>query len=160
MGYKKPDLHTTNVLINTAICEANSRFNDGFTQFEIKKELLFQEWEQFKAELIDNSKTICHPDLLKNFSEPSVNQVCDKISIGERCIEVNFGNQIKNISYPELISFNDSQNLVVVYDSEHLSKAEAISDVLIIRVLFSNLPDKLKIHLYDNNMHEKFQFIR
>lgn len=141
----------------TAVDGLEKSISVSTDEFEIKKELLFQEWEQFKAELIDNSKTICHPDLLKNFSEPSVNQVCDKISIGERCIEVNFGNQIKNISYPELISFNDSQNLVVVYDSEHLSKAEAISDVLIIRVLFSNLPDKLKIHLYDNNMHEKFR---
>ena len=44
MGYKKPDLQTTNILINTAICEANSRFNDGFTQFEIKKELYKLKW--------------------------------------------------------------------------------------------------------------------
>jgi len=36
MGYNKPDLQKTNILIHTAICEANSRFNDGFTQFEIK----------------------------------------------------------------------------------------------------------------------------
>ena len=44
MGYKKPDMLTTNVLINSAIYEANSRFNDGFTQFEIKKELYKLKW--------------------------------------------------------------------------------------------------------------------
>ena len=44
MGYNKPDLQKTNILIHTAIWEANSRFNDGFTQFEIKKELYKLKW--------------------------------------------------------------------------------------------------------------------
>ena len=44
MGYNKPDLQKTNILIHTAICEANSRYNDGFTQFEIKKELYKLKW--------------------------------------------------------------------------------------------------------------------
>ena len=44
MGYRKPDLVTAETNIYSAIIEANSRFNDGFTQFEIKKDLYRLKW--------------------------------------------------------------------------------------------------------------------
>jgi len=45
MGYRKPDLVTAEINIYSAIIEAaNSRFNDGFTQFEIKKDLYRLKW--------------------------------------------------------------------------------------------------------------------
>ena len=44
MGFRKPDLLTAEVNIHMAMSEANSRFNDGFTQFEIKKDLYKLKW--------------------------------------------------------------------------------------------------------------------
>ena len=44
MGFRKPDLVSAEVNIHMAMSEANSRFNDGFTQFEIKKDLYRLKW--------------------------------------------------------------------------------------------------------------------
>lgn len=63
----------------------------------------------------------------------------------------------KTITYPELVPFNDHQNICIVYDSETSSTAENISDTLIFRMLFSHIPDKLKVHIYDQSMNEKFR---
>jgi hypothetical protein len=45
MGYyKKIDLKETQMKILVACSETNNRFNDGYTQFEIKKELYELKW--------------------------------------------------------------------------------------------------------------------
>lgn len=44
MGFKKPELHDATNIINQAMYETNSKYNDGFTQFEIKKDLYKLKW--------------------------------------------------------------------------------------------------------------------
>ena len=44
MGFRKPDLISAEMNIHAAFIEVNSRFNDGFTQYEIKKDLYRLKW--------------------------------------------------------------------------------------------------------------------
>ncbi|NBO36513.1 hypothetical protein EBU91_03105 [bacterium] len=44
MGFRKPDVVAAEINIHCAITEANSHFNDGYTQFEIKKDLYRLKW--------------------------------------------------------------------------------------------------------------------
>ena len=44
MGFRKLDLISAEMNIHAAFIEVNSRFRDGFTQFEIKKDLYRLKW--------------------------------------------------------------------------------------------------------------------
>jgi len=44
MGFKKPELQTATNIIFQAMYETHSKYNDGFTQFEIKKDLYKIKW--------------------------------------------------------------------------------------------------------------------
>lgn len=50
MGFKKPNLVEAEIEIRKAFYEVNSKYNDGFTSLEIKKDLYRLKWifdEQF-----------------------------------------------------------------------------------------------------------------
>ena len=125
-------------------------FDDALTQ-------LHEQWELFKKENIDNNKGLCSHALLKNFEEPSFENISSSFALGNKSLVINAKNVTKTITYPELVPFNDHQNICIVYDSDTSSTAENISDTLIFRMLFSHIPDKLKVHIYDQSMNEKFR---
>ena len=126
-------------------------------EFEEKIDLFFTQWENFKITKLDAFKNVCSPHLLTQFSEPSFASFSDYISLGEKSQNVTTKNGNKEIVYPVLTKFNDFQNLVILYNESTKEKAEAISDVLIFRMLYAHLPDKLKLYLYDKRMNEKFR---
>ncbi len=61
------------------------------------------------------------------------------------------------VECPEIISFQDKKHLIVIYDEGHVVDAENISDTFIFRVLLSNLPDKVKLMIFDRDFNEKFR---
>jgi len=77
------------------------------------------------------------------------------IGILEKTIVLN-GKEIK-YSYPDIIKFIDSTNLVILYDQNTQNQSENITDSTIFRMISSHLPDKLKLHIYDfKGMGTKF----
>jgi len=126
-------------------------------EFDDKIDTCLQQLEQFKKDHIDSNKSICHPSLLKNFESPSFDDTSGSMSIGERSNLFHFGKVEKEIRLPEFKEFHDSNNFIILYDESSKDKAECISDVLIFRLLLSHLPDKIKIHIYDKSMNEKFR---
>ena len=126
-------------------------------EYDAKIELYLQQWEQYKKDSIDSFKNSCSPDLLIQFNEPSFENVENFISLGEKSRVVKTNKSTKEIVYPVLVKFNNSQNLVILYNESTKEKAEAITDVLIFRALYSHSPDKLKLFLCDKRMNEKFR---
>ncbi len=126
-------------------------------EYQDKIELIINQFDSFKKESIDSKKNTCSPELLHQFDEASFENTVDEFTIGEKLIELDKTLTDKKISIPQLIKIKDTQNLVVFYNKDTSEIAEAISDVLLLRMLMSHLPDKLKMHIYDKNMNEKFR---
>lgn len=145
-----------NLFINSQL-ELTQKKQLLLDEHEAKIELCLQQWEQFKKDNIDEIKNSCSPDLLIQFTEPSFENVSNYISLGEKTLVVSTHNSTKEIIYPVLAKFNNFQNLVIFYDESTKDKAEALTDVLIFRSLYTHLPDKLKLYLYDKRMNEKFR---
>ena len=120
-------------------------------------DVLYTDWNNYLEIEVNKFKGICQPSYLAHFTEPSYEYTTPNLTIGNRNIVLNGINPKNEIEIPEIIPFIDEQNLIVVYDHTTANDAEALADVLIFRVLYSNLPDKLKIHLFDKNLHEKFR---
>lgn len=120
-------------------------------------DVLYTEWNNYLEIDVNKFKGICQPSYLVHFTEPSYEATTPNLTIGNRNMLLNGINPKNEIQIPEIIPFIDEQNLIVVYDHTTANDAEALADVLIFRVLYSNLPDKLKIHLFDKNLHEKFR---
>jgi hypothetical protein len=79
------------------------------------------------------------------------------INIGSFDKKIEFNKKTIKYSYPDVVSFIDSKNLVIIYDSHTQEKSEDITDSIIFRIISSHLPDKLKLHIYDfKGMAKKF----
>jgi S-DNA-T family DNA segregation ATPase FtsK/SpoIIIE len=94
---------------------------------------------------------------LVQFEPGTYDQTNASVRVGEFSKTLSAGIGELNIEYPVILDFQDVQNLVIIYDEASLSKAENITDVLLFRILSSNLPDKLKIHIQDTQYFEKFR---
>jgi hypothetical protein len=120
-------------------------------------DVLVAEWETYQNVQVNKYKGTCNPSYLVNFTEPSYQYTTSTLAIGKRPVKFD-GIKPKNEIYiNENIPFVDTQNIIVVYDKNTIDQAEAVADVLLFRTLYSNLPDKLKIHIFDKNLHEKFR---
>jgi hypothetical protein len=126
-------------------------------EVEAKLEQLLSQLQQFLTEHIESKKNTCSPANLHLFSEASFDHTSDELTLGQRNVRFEGLPGDKSIAIPQLSSFKDAVNLVVYYNKETAAVAENISDVLMLRMLLSHLPDKLKVHIYDKNMNEKFR---
>lgn len=126
-------------------------------EFEDKVETFLSELEQFRKDQLDSNKSFCKLSSFKQFETPSFDNTSGSIAIGEKTHVFSAADIKKEVRLPEIEDFRDFQNFIVVYDDSSKEKAESISDVLIFRLLMSHLPDKIKIHIYDKSMNEKFR---
>ena len=118
---------------------------------------MIEEYEKFLLTSFESYKGTCKVSNLKEFETPSFDHLTDSILIGNKKINIKLHDYEKEISVPYITKFIDSKNLLLIYDNESDDRVEAISDVLIFRILFSHVPDKIKIHLFDRNMNKKFK---
>ena len=126
-------------------------------EFEDKVETFLNELEQFRKDQLDSNKSYCNLSSFKQFETPTFDNTSGSIAIGEKTHVFSAADIKKEVRFPEIEDFRDFQNFIVVYDDSSKEKAESISDVLIFRLLMSHLPDKIKIHIYDKSMNEKFR---
>ena len=126
-------------------------------EFQDKVETFLHELEQFRKDQLDSNKSYCNPASIKQFESPTFDNTSGSITIGEKNHVFSASDIKKEIRLPEIEDFRDYQNFIIVYDDSSKEKAESISDVLIFRLLMSHLPDKIKIHIYDKSMNEKFR---
>lgn len=79
------------------------------------------------------------------------------LNIGSFHKTILFNGKEIQYSYPDIIRFIDSKNLVILYDDNTQTQSEDITDSTIFRIISSHLPDKLKLHIYDfKGMAKKF----
>jgi S-DNA-T family DNA segregation ATPase FtsK/SpoIIIE len=95
-------------------------------------------------------------DNLVNFDHADYSSHSQSIRIGSTHVTFETPVSKKSIVYPVLMDFQDTKNLVMFYDDKSRIKAESVADSLILRILSSNLPDKINLHLYDSHMFEMF----
>ena len=129
-------------------------------QIEDSKTELLQEiieYENFAKNDLESKKGTCPINYLVKFDTPSFENLTDSILIGNTFRNITYENLSKNISIPFITKFIDSNNLLLTYDEFSEERVEAISDVLIFRILFSHVPDKIKIHIFDKSMSKKFK---
>lgn len=93
---------------------------------------------------------------LVNFDHADYSAYTQTLRLGSKHVTIETPVSKKSIEYPVLMDFQDTKNLVIFYDDKSKSKAENITDCLILRMLSSNLPDKINLHLYDTHMFEMF----
>ena len=126
-------------------------------EIENKLDHLIAAIQQFMNEHVETKKNTCSPSNLHQFSEASFDFTSDELFIGQRRIDLSALPGNKELALPFLSNFKDHSNIVVYYDKATAAIAESISDVIMLRMLMSHLPDKLKMHIYDKNMNEKFR---
>jgi hypothetical protein len=126
-------------------------------EFQGQVDKLLEKISWFKNDTVNTHKSTCEPALIQEFSDASFESTCDEYSIGEKSIEFNKLPIPRKISLPHVVQIKDRTNVVIYYNAKTASIAESISDVFILRVLLSHLPDKLKLHIYDKSMNEKFR---
>jgi len=162
----KSDAHQT--AHEKELTDLNDKFTSKENELAQRKELYLEEVEakleqllsllqQFLTEHVESKKNTCSPSNLHTFSEASFDHTSDELTIGQRSVSFEGMPGDKSITIPHLSAFKDAVHLVVYYNKETAALAENISDVLILRMLLSHLPDKLKVHIYDKNMNEKFR---
>jgi hypothetical protein len=95
-------------------------------------------------------------DNLVNFDHADYSAYTQTVRLGSKHVTIETPVSIKSIEFPVLMDFQDTKNLVIFYDDKSRTKAENITDCLILRMLSSNLPDKINLHLYDAHMFEMF----
>ena len=93
---------------------------------------------------------------LVNFDHADYSAYTQTLRLGCKHVTIETPISKKSIEYPVLMDFQDTKNLVIFYDDDSKAQAENISDCLILRMLSSNLPDKIILHLYDAHMFEMF----
>jgi len=140
----------------TKIDQIETKINLLKEQIESKIDKQITEINIFFKENITIFKGTADNDNLINFEHGDYSDHSQSIRIGSRNLILNTPTSIKSIVYPVLLDFQDTKNLAIFYDEKSKSKAESISDSLIIRMLSSNLPDKINLHLYDAHMFEMF----
>lgn len=122
-----------------------------------KSDTHFNQFNEFIQREVDSRKGIAASEKLINFSVASYEASCNSIRLGSFERTLNFGLETKTLDFPVVLDFQDRKNLLVFYNQSTKSKAEDISDSIILRQLCSNLPDKFKLHLFDSQMFEKFR---
>ncbi|MFM7683928.1 MAG: FtsK/SpoIIIE domain-containing protein [Bacteroidota bacterium] len=149
---------------NNLLSNFKTKLNNCIKQKDLKQEEsedhlenLIIEYTNFVDFEYNSKKGTCNLETLINFTEPSFDNSTDSLFIGKKTEIIEFGNLKKSIEIPYITNFIDCNNIAIIYDHNCSEKAESISDLLIFRLLFSHLPDKIKIHLFDRNMNQKFK---
>lgn len=125
-------------------------------QFEAKINAQINELQTFLKTHISAYKGTVEANELVNFSHANYDRHSSTLNIGS--IKKLYDTPIAtfNFNIPCIFEFQNSKNILIIYDESSRSKAEAIADTTILRTLSSNLPDKLHLHLYDRLMLEMF----
>jgi len=125
-------------------------------QFEAKINAQINELQTFLKTHISAYKGTVEANELVNFSHANYDRHSSTLNIGS--IKKLYDTPIAtfNFNIPCILEFQNSKNILIIYDESSRNKAEAIADTTILRTLSSNLPDKLHLHLYDRLMLEMF----
>ncbi len=126
-------------------------------EMSLKSDTFVDNFNSFVRFHYENKKGTASSESLVSFPVASYASTSSEIRIGFETKEIDLGIRKELFNFPVIIDFQDKQNLILLYDDETKEVVESISDLLIFRVLISNLPDKVKINLLDTGMYEKFR---
>jgi S-DNA-T family DNA segregation ATPase FtsK/SpoIIIE len=126
-------------------------------EMTIKADAFVDNFHSFVRSHYENKKGTASSEALISFPIASYSSTSCEIRLGYQPKEIDLGIRKDVFNFPVIIDFQDKQNLILLYDDETKEVVESISDLLIFRVLVSNLPDKVKINLLDTGMYEKFR---
>ncbi len=142
---------------NKLLQEWKSKLEILDQEMSIKADTFVENFNSYVRANYDSKKGTSNSGLLVSFPVASYSSTSSEIRIGYQPKEIDLGIRKEVFNFPVIIDFQDKQNLILMYDDETKEVVESISDLLIFRVLVSNLPDKVKINLLDTGMYEKFR---
>ena len=142
---------------NKLLQECKSKLEILDQEISIKADTFIENFNSYVRSNYDSKKGTSSSELLVSFPVASYSSTSSEIRIGYQPKEIDLGIRKEVFNFPVIIDFQDKQNLILLYDDETKEVVESISDLLIFRVLVSNLPDKVKINLLDTGMYEKFR---
>ncbi len=142
---------------NKLLQEWKSKLEILDQEMSIKADAFVDSFHTFVRTHYESKKGTASSETLVSFPVASYISSSNDIRIGFQAKEIDLGIRKEVFNFPVIIDFQDKQNLILLYNDETKEVVESISDLLIFRVLISNLPDKVKINLLDTGMYEKFR---
>jgi S-DNA-T family DNA segregation ATPase FtsK/SpoIIIE len=170
--YTEGKLHLHNACYQTKKEEIQEDFQRLLNDLKVRIELLKEEYQSkfdqrhdnfisFVETTVESNKGTASVSKLVGYNVANYDATSGAVRIGTSYEEFRTPGGLFRVDFPDVIDFQDGKNIVVIYNDDSASAAEDITDGLIIRTLASNIPDKLKIHIFDTKMYEKFhEFMR